>query len=162
TSGHVPRIVKASAELLSPNIKQYIYISSVSVYADLSKPGADETAPVATIPDPTVEKIDGQTYGPLKALSEKAAEAAMPGRATGVRPGLIVGPDDPSDRFTYWPVRVDRGGEVLAPGSADDPVQLIDVRDLGAWLVTLAEAGTTGVFNALGPIKPLTMGAVLN
>ncbi len=162
TSGNVPRIVKMSAELLAPNLKHYIYISSVSAYADLSKPGSDETTPVATIDDPTVEKIDGRTYGALKALSEKAAEAAMPGRVAVVRPGLIVGPDDPSDRFTYWPVRVAKGGEVLAPNSPNDPVQLIDAKDLGEWLVVLIENQTTGVFNALGPDKPLTMGAMLD
>jgi 2'-hydroxyisoflavone reductase len=162
TSGHLPRIVKASAGLLAPHVRHYIYISSVSAYADTSRPGMDETAPLGTLADPTVETIDGQTYGPLKALCEKAAEAAMPGRVAVVRPGLIVGPEDPSDRFTYWPVRVDRGGEVLAPGAPDDPVQLIDVRDLGAWLVTLIETGTTGVFNALGPAPPLAMGRMLD
>lgn len=161
TSGNVPRIVKASAELLAPNVDHYVYISSISVYADTSRPGADETAPVATIEDKTVEKIDGRTFGPLKALSEEAAETAMPGRVARVRPGLIVGPEDPSDRFTYWPARIDRGGEVLAPGSPDDPVQLIDVRDLGEWIVKLIEDRTTGIFNGLGPDKPLTIGAML-
>jgi nucleoside-diphosphate-sugar epimerase len=162
TSANVPRWVKKTAEILGPNIGQYVYISSVSVYADLSKPGADESAPVSTIDDPTTEKIDGRTYGALKALTEKAAETAMPGKVAVVRPGLIVGPEDPSDRFTYWPVRVARGGEVLAPGSPDDPIQLIDVRDLGAFLVRLIEQRTTGVFNALGPDKPLTMGRTLD
>jgi 2'-hydroxyisoflavone reductase len=162
TSANVPRWVTDSAGLLAPNVKRYIYISSISVYDDTSKPGADETAPVGTIEDVKTETIDGRTYGPLKALSEKAAEAAMPGRVAVVRPGLIVGPEDPSDRFTYWPVRVARGGEVLAPGKPDDPVQLIDVRDLGAWLVRLVEEETTGVFDALGPDKPLSMAAMLD
>ncbi|QEH35948.1 NAD dependent epimerase/dehydratase family protein [Aquisphaera giovannonii] len=161
TSANVPRWVKQAAEVLGPDLGKYIYISSVSVYSDMSKPGADEAAPVATIADPTVEKIDGQTYGALKALSEKAAEAAYPGKAAVVRPGLIVGPEDPSDRFTYWPVRVARGGEVLAPGSPEDPIQLIDVRDLGEFLVRLIEDRTTGVFNALGPKDTLTMGRTL-
>jgi 2'-hydroxyisoflavone reductase len=116
---------------------------------------------VATIDDPTTEKIDARTYGALKALSEKAAESAMPGKVAVVRPGLIVGPEDPTDRFTYWPARVARGGEVLAPGSPDDPIQLIDVRDLGAFLVRLIENSTTGVFNALGPDRTLTMGRTL-
>ena len=106
TSANVPRWVKKAAAVLGPNIGHYIYISSISVYPDMSKPGTDETAPVATIDDPTTEKIDGRTYGALKALSEKAAETAMPGKVAVVRPGLIVGPEDPSDRFTYWPVRV--------------------------------------------------------
>src|SRR5262249_30437232 len=103
TSANVPRWVKKAAAVLGPNIGHYVYISSISVYADTSKPGTDESAPVATIDDPTTEKIDGQTYGALKALTEKAAEAAMPGKVAVVRPGLIVGPEDPSDRFTYWP-----------------------------------------------------------
>jgi 2'-hydroxyisoflavone reductase len=153
-SGFFPREVSASAKLLAPNVGQYIYISSISAYADNSVEGQDETAKLATMPDPTVEKITDQTYGPLKALNEKAAADAFPGRAAIVRPGFIVGPDDPSGRFTYWPVRVDRGGEVLAPGAPSDPVQIIDVRDLGAWLITLVEQGTTGTFNAAGPSEP--------
>ena len=144
TSANVPRWVKKAGEVLGPNIDHYIYISSISAYADLSKPGCDETAPLATIADPTTEKIDGGSYGALKALTEKAAETAMPGKVAVVRPGLIVGPEDPSDRFTYWPVRVARGGEVLAPGSADDPIQLIDVRDLGEFLVELIEKQDNG------------------
>jgi 2'-hydroxyisoflavone reductase len=162
TSANVPRWVNKAAAVLGPNIGHYLYISSISVYTDLSKPGVDESAPVATIQDPTIEKIDAQTYGALKALSEKAAQTAMPGKVAVVRPGLIVGPDDPSDRFTYWPVRVARGGEVLAPGSPDDPIQLIDVRDLGAFLVQLIVDRTTGVFNALGPDQVLTMGRTLD
>jgi 2'-hydroxyisoflavone reductase len=162
TSANVPRWVKKAAAVLGPNIGHYVYISSVSVYVDHSKPGSDETSAVATIADPTTEKITGETYGALKALSEKAAEDAMPGKVSVVRPGLIVGPEDPTDRFTYWPVRVATGGEVLAPGSPDDPVQLIDVRDLGAFLVRLIEDKTTGVFNALGPDKVLTMGQTLD
>jgi 2'-hydroxyisoflavone reductase len=161
TSANVPRWVKKSAQVLGPNIGHYIYISSVSVYSDLSKPGSEEKAAVSNIDDPATEKIDARTYGALKALSEQAAEAAMPGKVAVVRPGLIVGPEDPSDRFTYWPVRVARGGEVLAPGSAEDPVQLIDVRDLGEFLVRLIDNRTMGVFNALGPEPTLTMGRML-
>ena len=162
TSANVPRWVKKAAAVLGPNVGHYIYISSVSAYADLSKPGTDESAPVATIDDPATEKIDGRTYGALKALSEKAAETSMPGKVAVVRPGLIVGPEDPSDRFTYWPVRVAAGGEVLAPGSPDDAIQLIDVRDLGEFLVRMIEEHTTGVFNALGPDGTLTMGRMLD
>jgi 2'-hydroxyisoflavone reductase len=161
TSANVPRWVRKAAQVLGQNVGHYVYISSVSVYRDLSKPGADETAPLATIDDPTTEKIDARTYGALKALSEQAAQETMPGKVAVVRPGLIVGPEDPTDRFTYWPVRVARGGEVLAPGSPDDPIQLIDVRDLGAYLVRLIEKKTTGVFNALGPDPALTMGQML-
>ena len=129
-SGNVPRIVTASAQLLAPNVQQYIYISSISAYADNATEGQDESGKLATMADETVERVTGQTFGPLKVLSEKAAQAALPGRTAVVRPGYIVGPDDPSGRFTYWPVRIDRGGEVLAPGAPGDPVQIIDVRDL--------------------------------
>lgn len=151
-SGYYPRHVAASAELLAPHAKQYIFISSISAYADNSKPGADETSAVARLADPTVETMgaSGEFYGGLKALCEEAAEKAFPGRATIVRPGYIVGPGDPTDRFTYWPVRCQRGGELLAPGTAADPLQWIDGRDLGAWLVKLAENSTYGRFNACG------------
>jgi 2'-hydroxyisoflavone reductase len=165
-SGYFPRMVSASAQLLAANASQYIFISSISAYDEASIPaaGGDETAKLATIPDPTVETMGDafQNYGALKVLCEQAAEAAFPGRATIVRPGYIVGPGDPTDRFTYWPVRVARGGEVLAPGSPDDPLQWIDVRDLAAWLVTLAEQGTPGVFNAVGPTPPARWGDVLD
>lgn len=161
TSANVPRWVKKAAAVLGANIGHYLYVSSISAYADLSKPGTDESAPLASIDDPTSEKIDGRSYGALKALSEKAAETSMPGKVAVVRPGLIVGPDDPTDRFTYWPVRVAAGGEVLAPGSPDEPIQLIDVRDLGEFLVRLIEDRTTGVFNAVGPETPLTIGRTL-
>lgn len=162
TSGYVPRHVAASASLLAPSCGQYLFVSSISVYADFSKPGMDESAPVGKIADETVERIDGETYGPLKALCEKAAEAAMPGRTTVVRPGLIVGPNDPSDRFTYWPVRVARGGEVLAPGSPSDPTQFIDVRDLAAFIVLALDKKRAGVFNATGPREPLPIGELLS
>jgi 2'-hydroxyisoflavone reductase len=160
-SGYYPRTVSASAKLLAPNVKQYIFISSISVYADNATEGQDETGKIATTKDPTVEKITEETFGPLKYLSEKAAEEALPGRAAIVRPGYIVGPDDSSGRFTYWPVRIDRGGEALAPGAPSDPVQFIDVRDLGAWLIALVERSTTGVFNATGPASRLAWGNVL-
>jgi 2'-hydroxyisoflavone reductase len=160
-SGYFPRQVAASAKLLAPNVRHYVFISTLSVYADNRTEGQDETGKIATIPDPTVEKITEQTYGALKALCEQAAQEALPGRVTVVRPGYIVGPDDPSGRFTYWPVRVDRGGEVLAPGTPSDPVQFIDVRDLGSWLVTLVEKRATGVFNALGPERRLAWGDFL-
>ncbi len=159
TSGYFPRQVKASASLLAPRVKQYVYISSISAFADLSKPGVDETGPVAVLKDPTVETITEGSYGGLKALCEQAAEAALPGRVTNVRPGLIVGPDDGSDRFTYWPVRVAKGGEVLAPNRPEDAVQFIDVRDLGTWIVKCLDTKTVGVFNATG--NPLPVGTLL-
>jgi 2'-hydroxyisoflavone reductase len=164
-SGYVPRIVKASAELLANNASRYIFISSISAYDDSAIPasGGDETAKLATLADPTTESMGDQfqNYGGLKVLCEKAAEAAMPGRATVVRPGYIVGPGDPTDRYTYWPVRAAAGGDMLAPGAPDDPLQWIDVRDLGEWLVTLAENETVGTFNAIGPQTPARWGDVL-
>lgn len=160
TSGYVPRIVSMSAELLAPSVERYVFISSISVYRDDLKPGSDEGAPVQTMADPTSEDVK-QSYGPLKALCEAAAEKAMPGRVAVVRPGLIVGPGDPTDRFTYWPVRLDAGGDVLAPGDGTDPAQVIDVRDLGAWLVELVERSETGVYNAVGPASPITLRGLL-
>jgi 2'-hydroxyisoflavone reductase len=162
-SGYFPRMVKASAGLLADSASQYIYISSISAYAENPAEGGDENTKLATLDDPTVEEMgdEFQNYGGLKALCERAAQDAFPGRATIVRPGYIVGPGDPTDRFTYWPVRISRGGDVLAPGSPDDPLQWIDVRDLAEWLVTLAERGTAGAFTALGPATPGRWGDVL-
>ena len=116
-SAYIPADVTRSATLLAPNVGHYLIISTISVYAALDKPGMDESAPLATLKDPTVEQVTGETYGGLKVLCERAAEKAMPGKTTVIRPGLIVGPGDTTDRFTYWPVRVARGGEVLAPNS---------------------------------------------
>lgn len=163
TSGYFPRIVRASAELLSKTCRQYVFVSSISVYADTSVIDVDETAPVATMEDETIEEFGDQFqyYGPLKALSETAAETGFPGRATNIRPGLIVGPRDPTPRFTYWPVRIRRGGEVLSPGSPGDPVQYIDVRDLADFIITTIEDGATGVFNATGPTGPTNIAQLL-
>ena len=161
TSGYVPRVVRASADMLAPHVRQYVFVSSISVYADTTKPGIDESHPVATMPDPSSEDVL-PFYGALKALCEQAVEAALPGRTTNIRPGLIVGPGDPTDRFSYWPVRVAQGGEVLAPGDPSDPVQLIDVRDLAGFILTTLERGAVGVFNANGPALPLGVGAMLD
>jgi 2'-hydroxyisoflavone reductase len=161
TSGYVPRIVRASAELLAPSVGHYVFISSISVYADPLAPRSDESAKLATLLDPATEKVE-EHYGALKAACEAAAEAAMPGRVTSIRPGLIVGPGDPSDRFTYWPARVHRGGEVLCPGDGADPAQVVDSRDLGAWIVRVVERKTTGVFNAAGPASPLSMKSLVD
>lgn len=158
-TGYFPRMVKASATLLAPNVRQYIFVSSISAYASNAVENADETAALAKLEDPKVETMgEGyQFYGGLKALCEQAASEALPGRATIVRPGYIVGPNDRTDRFTWWPVRVARGGEMIAPGAPSDPVQIIDVRDLGAFLVLLGEKNTIGTFNAVGPKNKLTM-----
>lgn len=165
TSGYVPRIVKMSAELLAPSIEQYLFISTVSVYASGAPVGADESAPLETIDDPTSEDIKGngfKNYGALKALSEKAADAVMPGRVTNIRPGLIIGPGDPTGRYSHWPTRLAEGGEVLCPGDGSTPVQFIDSRDLAAWIVHLIETNTRGTMNALGPDTPITMKQVID
>ena len=162
-SGYYPRMVKASAEMLAKNASQYIYISSISAYDENPAKGGDESTRLATLADPTVETMgdEFENYGGLKVLCEKAAQESFGERATIVRPGYIVGPGDPTDRFTYWPVRVSRGGDVLAPGAQEDPLQWIDVRDLAEWLVIMAERGTGGAFNAVGPTTPARWGDVL-
>lgn len=152
TSGYFPRHVSMTAELLAPSVRQYVFISTISVYAEHRGGGKiDETSPVGTLADPTVETMSNLTYGPLKAYCEQAAEAAMPGRVANIRPGLIVGPDDNTDRFTYWPARFDRGGDVLCPAPTDTPIQYIDVRDLADFIVTTVENGHVGIYNAVGP-----------
>jgi 2'-hydroxyisoflavone reductase len=158
TSGYFPRMVKASAELLAPAVKQYVFISTISVYKDTSAP-FDESAPLQTLQDPTTEDMgkDFANYGGGKALSEKAAETAMPGRVTNIRPGFIVGPRDTSGRFIYWPVRASMGGNMIVPGDPADPIQLIDVRDLADWIVHCIENNVVGVYNATGPEKELSM-----
>lgn len=161
TSAYIPADVTRSAKLLAPRIGQYLIVSTISVYAKIDAPGQDETAPLAQLTDPTVTEITGETYGGLKAMCEKAAEAEMPGRVTVVRPGLIVGPGDNSDRFTYWPARADRGGEILAPGSAQDPTQFIDVRDLAEFLLLTLEQRHTGIYNADAREGAITMGDLL-
>ncbi|BDG01836.1 NAD-dependent epimerase/dehydratase family protein [Anaeromyxobacter oryzae] len=159
-SGYVPRIVSMSARLLAPSVRRYLFVSSVSVYRDDIPRASDETAPLQTMADETSEDVRA-SYGALKVLSERAAETALPGRTIVVRPTLIVGPGDPTDRFTYWPARVDRGGEVLAPGDGEDPVQIVDVRDLAAFMIGLVEADETGTYNVAGPERTLEMREVL-
>lgn len=162
TCGYVPRVVEASASLLAESAGFYTFISSISAYRNFQVAGMDEHAPLGTLADPNVEEINGETYGPLKVLCEQAVERHFPGRALLVRAGLIVGPHDPSDRFTYWVMRARRGGEILAPGEPTSPVQLVDGRDLAAWLIQMAEKGNAGVFNATGPVLPLSMQEVLH
>jgi 2'-hydroxyisoflavone reductase len=137
-----------------------LFISSISAYASFAKPN-DEHSPTGKLTDPNVEAITNDTYGPMKALCEQYSEQAFKGRNAVVRPGYIVGPLDPTDRFTYWPVRASRGGEMLAPGTPHDPVQIIDVRDLSAWMMKLVEARTTGYFNAVSPPEAFTMGDLI-
>jgi 2'-hydroxyisoflavone reductase len=160
TSAYFPRVARASAEALKDAVGRYVFISTISVYADFGRVGIDEDAPVGTIADETIEEVGGENYGPLKALCERAVEETLPGRAIIIRPGLIVGPHDPTNRFTYWPSRVARGGDVLVPRSLDWQTQFIDARDLAAWSVTMAESGAAGVYNATGPDYRLTIGDV--
>jgi 2'-hydroxyisoflavone reductase len=165
----LPFWVRDAGQVLKGKVGQYVFISTLSVYASDADPGADETAAVAQYKgaDAMKETMEtlranvGALYGPLKALSEKESEKWFPGITTIIRPTLIVGPGDESDRFTYWPVRLDRGGDVLAPGDGTDPVQYIDARDLAEWTVRMVEARTLGVFNAAGPRTPETMAEML-
>ncbi|MGB4869416.1 MAG: SDR family oxidoreductase [Candidatus Promineifilaceae bacterium] len=161
TCGYVPRLVGDSARLLADAVGHYTFISSISVYRDFAAPGITEDSPLATMADETVEEITGETYGPLKVLCEQTISEAMNGRALHVRAGLIVGPHDPTDRFSYWPYRIAQGGRVLAPGNPDAPVQFIDVRDLAAWTVQATAQTLRGPFNATGPDHRLSMRATL-
>jgi 2'-hydroxyisoflavone reductase len=161
-----PAWVRNAAQYLKGNTKHYIFISTISVYPDNGTPGADESAPTTPMPaglDPYTLDRQGamQYYGPLKSYSEKEVAKQYPGIHTIIRPGLIVGPLDRSDRFTYWPYRIAKGGEVLAPGNPTDAVQFIDARDLAEWTIRMAENRTFGTFNATGPAKPLTMAEML-
>jgi 2'-hydroxyisoflavone reductase len=174
TSGYLPRTARASAEVLSHSVDRYVFISSLSVYADASVFGIDETAPVATLTNEQLDQANaidssglvsavtyGKMYGGLKALCEQAAEEVLPNRVLIIRPGLIVGPYDYTDRFTYWVERVARGGEVLAPGRPDHYLQFIDVRDLTEWILRMIEHKETGVYNANSLPNNLTMASVL-
>lgn len=159
-TGYIPKYVKMSAELLAPKTGYCLYISSISAYASLAKPN-DERSPTGKLSNPDIEEVTGETYGPMKALCEQYSEEAFKGRIAVVRPGYIVGPLDPTDRFTYWPVRASRGGEMLAPGTPHDPIQIIDVRDLAVWMMKLVERRTTGYFNAISPPGAFTMGGLV-
>ncbi|MEY2397431.1 MAG: hypothetical protein QOJ00_605 [Actinomycetota bacterium] len=162
TCGYVPGHVRPLAELLADRVDHYTFVSSVSVYTDVSSAGVDEDSPVGTLDDESITEVTGETYGPLKVLCERAVQSVYGERAMVVRPGLIVGPWDPSDRFTYWPRRFDLGGEAAVPDWKDMPVQLADVRDLAEWMVRCAEAKVTGVFNATGPAQPWTFSQMVN
>jgi len=161
TCGYYPRVVGLSAQALKDSVNQYVFISTISVYADFDRVGFDEDYPLGTTEDETIEELSGETYGPLKVLCEKVVRQAFPSGALIIRPGLIVGPHDPTDRFTYWPVRVSRGGKVLAPVGPDEPAQFIHARDLADFTLTCIQRGTTGVFNAVGPDEPCPMGELL-
>ena len=162
TCGYVPRVVKKSAEALRHSVERYIFISTLNVYADFSNSGIDEESALGTMEDETVEEVTGETYGPLKVLCENVVKQIYPERSAILRCGLIVGPHDPSDRFTYWPVRLQSGGEVLVPSPPDMQVQFIDARDLADFVLHLAAKQSIGIFNTAGPEKRLRMDEFLN
>jgi 2'-hydroxyisoflavone reductase len=156
----LPRHTRRRAEKVRDAVGHYVFVSTISVYADMSKP-VDEGSPLYEPPETEPEEFDPELYGNLKVGSERALQDVLGERAALVRAGLIVGPHDPTDRFTYWPRRLAGGGDVLAPGSPAQPVQFVDVRDLGAFLVRLAADRAGGAMNATGPAKPLTLGEAL-
>ena len=160
-SAYFPRQVTEIVDALEP-IDHYTFVSSCSVYADHSVVGADEGNELLTVEDPSVESLDSpDNYGGFKAMCEAALEAALPGRCHHVRAGLIVGPHDPTGRFTYWVERLRRGGDIVAPEPQDQPVQFIDVGDLAAWILGAADRGVTGPLNATGP-RTHTMASMLD
>lgn len=161
-SGFVPRVVAQSAELLADKVGHYTFISSISVFEDFSTPSMDEGAPLARLDDTSVEEVTNETYGALKALCEQVVRYAYPHNSTIVRPGLVAGPHDPTDRFTYWVVRADRGGRILAPGDPSRGIQFIDARDLAQFTLDVTEAHTNDTFNVTGPVEPLPMETFLD
>ena len=160
TCGYLPRVVRAACDALHGAVDRYLFVSSISVYERFDSSQIDEDAPLATLDDPTVEDVAAH-YGALKAACEREVQAAFGDNALVVRPGLIVGPFDPTGRFTYWPQRLAAGGEVLAPGQPGDPVQFIDVRDLAEWIVRALTRGPGGAYNATGPAASLHFGAFI-
>jgi 2'-hydroxyisoflavone reductase len=168
TSGYVPRIVRQSAELLSSRVGRYLFVSSISVFTDASRSGLTEKDPVGVLEDPTTEEI-GKHYGPLKAACERVVSEVYGHRALNVRPGLIVGPHDPTDRFGYWVARFvhptllgNRASEAVVPNPPSRPIQVIDARDLAALMIDLLDKGLDGIYNATSPAGELTMGAMID
>jgi 2'-hydroxyisoflavone reductase len=162
TCGYFPHIVQLSAQALKNSVERYVFISSISVYGEPpTTPEIYENSPVAQLQYEDLVTYEKESYGTRKALCEQVIEKELPGCTLNIRPGLIVGPYDPSDRFTYWPARLQRGGTVLAPGRPGAPVQIIDVRDLAEWTIRMIEDKQAGVFNATGPAGPLIMREVL-
>lgn len=156
-----PQWIVDAAAILKGKVGQFIYVSSTGVYANSDSVRPDENSPLLDLAPISGPEADKAGYGSRKARCEQLVQEAFPGKSTIVRPGLIVGPGDLSDRFTYWPWRIEKGGEILAPGQYEDPVQWIDVRDLSQWMIRLAESHTAGVFNAVGPEKPIGIGGML-
>jgi len=160
-TGYIPKFVRMSADLLAPNTGYCLYISSISAYASFAGPN-DENSPTGVLTNLDQEEITETTYGPMKALCEQYTRDAFGARCSIVRPGYIVGPLDPTDRFTYWPVRVARGGDMLAPGTPADPIQIVDVRDLAKFMLDLVERRANGNFNAVTPPGAITMGGLID
>lgn len=162
TSGYHPSAVRASAKAMADKVGTYVFISTISVYAGFATPNQDESAPLARLQRPSRAQVTDETYGALKTHCEDVVLNAFGERALILRPGLIVGPYDPTDRFTYWPARVQRGGEVLAPGVPTGPVQFIDARDIADWLLTLLDAENNGIFNVTGPQEEMNFSTFLD
>ena len=162
TCGYIPRLVTKSASVLSDLSAIYCFISTISVYRDFSQIGIDENYPVATIEEETTELVNDKTYGPLKALCEKEVEKFFPSRSLIIRPGLIVGPDDPTDRFSYWPIRCRKGGKIVIPERPSFPVQIVDVRDLSIFIINMLEKKINDIINVTGPDYKLTFKDILS
>lgn len=161
TSGHLPRLVRDSSKLLTNSTNHYTFISTIGVYQDFYKQQIDENYPLAKLENEDSEEITEKNYGALKAACEKVIQSHFPSRCLIVRPGLIVGSLDPTARFSYWPIRVKKGGEILAPGSPDQLLQVIDVRDLAKWIVTMVEQQAVGIYNVTGPAKAMNFKQLL-
>ncbi|MDZ4712620.1 MAG: NAD-dependent epimerase/dehydratase family protein [bacterium] len=162
TSGHIPGSVKKLAEMLKDSAGHYTFISSISAYKDFSENGINESSETAVVTDGNVNEMTMENYGALKVLCENAVSDVFKDRALNIRPGLIVGMNDWSDRFTYWIHSIDKGGEVLVPDTKDYHVQFIDVKDLAEWIIKMAEERKSGLYNATGPGQPLTFGNFIN
>lgn len=159
-TSYFPRQVSEALEILSGSIEHLTYISTISVYAEMGQP-INEESPLAQLDDPTTEEVTGGSYGGLKVLCEQEAEKGMPGKTLIIRPTYVIGPHDHTDRFTYWLTRTAKGGEMIAPGSPDENLRVIDGRDLAEWTIRLIEAKQIGAYNGVGPDYDLTFGEVL-
>ena len=160
-SGYVPKFVKVSADLLAPNVGYCLYTSSVCVYKTFAGEN-NEDSPKAAPVNPDLERLEPGTYGPMKVLCERYSTEAFKNRIGIIRPGYIAGPGGGGDHIAHWPVRASKGGEMLAPGSPRDPIQIIDVRDLATWMMKMVEARTHGVFNVVSPPRAFTMGDIIS
>ena len=161
TSAYFPRAVSLSTQQLKDQTEQYLFISTISVFKNLDVLNQAEDSELATVEDPTGEQVTGETYGGLKVLCEEVVQKEIGEKALIVRPGLIIGPVDYTDRFTYWPVRMSEGGDVLVPDLKSQPVQMIDARDLANFCLDCLEQKISGTFNATGPLPPYSLEEML-